>query len=248
MEEERQKLIDLLDSAKRASLRPILEKVQNNQSLAPHELKLLNEFESQLKAEPPEVLGDQEFKNLLEVSTYLDREGWKLSRSTLYKHSKEGRLKPDHEGGYSLKAVRKYAASFLMRKSDRQKMADEELQRKKTKAEIQLRQEQARLAQFKRMIEEGKYIEKDQLYLELASRAAVLDTGIKAVVQVRAEEWVAACTGDHGKIAEFTRSVLADMEDLVNNFSTTRQFHVVCKGEEAEGRRLKAETRSQEGE
>jgi hypothetical protein len=232
LDDEKQKLLDLIDTAKRATLRPILEKVQNKQALASHELKLLNEFEAELKAPAAEIQGEQDFKNLNEVAQYLDREGWKVSRSTFYKHAKEGRIKGAADGTYALKAVQKYAAAFLMKRSDHQKMADEELQRKKTKAEIRRIEEQVKREQFKRMVEEGKYIPKDQLYLELAARAAVLDTGIRALIQLRCEEWISAVRGDHELTATLARVMISDFEDLVNAFATTRQFQVMFMEED----------------
>lgn len=193
--------------------------------------------------------GEREFKNLHEVSGWLDEQGWKVARATLYKHAKDGRLRPNENGVFLEKQVEKYAIQWLRKKTDAEKVKAEKLAEEERKEKIRYQTVLRKKEEMKYSILGGKYILRDQLYLELASRAAVLDTGIKAVVQVRAEEWVAACGGDQSRIAEFIRSVLSDMEDLVNSFSTTRQFQVVFKGEEqqAEDRMLKEEVEEETG-
>ena len=56
-----------------------------------------------------------EFNNALEISAYLESEGWKVSKSTVYKHIREAKLRPDIEKKrYSLKAVLRYARAFLV--------------------------------------------------------------------------------------------------------------------------------------
>jgi hypothetical protein len=175
--------------------------------------------------------GEREFKNLLEVSEHLEKEGWKVSRSTLYKHAKDGRLHPDANGVFPAKAVEKYAIQWLHRKSDSEKVRAEKLAEEERREKIKYQAALRKQMELKLAILEGKYIQKDQLYLELAARAAVLDTGIKALVQLRADHWLATAQGNQGAIAEFMRALLADFDDLVNSFSTTKQFQVMFRND-----------------
>ena len=56
------------------------------------------------------------FKNILEVATYLAAAGLKVSKSTLYRHRSEGRIRADEDGSFTREAVRKYTKTFLKRK------------------------------------------------------------------------------------------------------------------------------------
>jgi len=173
-----------------------------------------------------------EFKNLLEVSEWLDREGWKVARSTLYAHAKDGRLRPDEHGTFSAGAVEKYAIQWLHKKSDSEKVKAEKLAEDERKEKIRYQVALRKKMELQLAVLEGKFVPKDQMYLELAARAAVLDTGIRAQVQLRADSWLAAGEGKQDRIAEFTRAILQDMEDLINSFSTTKQFQVMFRIDE----------------
>jgi hypothetical protein len=174
---------------------------------------------------------EREFKNRKEVAAFLKKEGWKVSQSTFYEHSKIGMIWPDVEKKrYSLKAVLKYAKTHLVPMGTMQKKKDEDLQRKKIEAEIEWKQEQARREKIKRQKEEGELIERDRIYLELASRAAVLEAGLKGMIQIRAGEFVALVGGDEQKAAELVREITAEVDLVMNEFATMKEFEVVFKG------------------
>jgi hypothetical protein len=175
---------------------------------------------------------DQEFRGIIEVTEWLDGQGWKISKSALHRHMKAGRLRPDERGVFPQKAVEKYAIGWLKKRSDAEKVSSEKLAEQERKERIGYQSALRKKMEMQLSILDGKFIPRDQLYLELAARAAVLDMGIKALVQLRAEEWIQAGGGSHEKIAEFTRLMLADFDELVNSFSTTKQFQVMFKGVE----------------
>lgn len=192
--------------------------------------------------------GEREFKNLLEVSEWLDLQGWKLSRSTLYKHAKDGRLRPDQRGLYPQKAIEKYAIQWLKKKTDVEHVKLEKLAEEERKERIGYQSALRKKMEMQLAVLDGKFIPREQMDFELVARAGVLDAGIKALVQLRAEEWIRAAGGSHQKIAEFTRLVLADFDDLVNGFSTTKQFQVMFKEEGTEGQRDKGTEQKEDEE
>ena len=66
-----------------------------------------------------------EFKNIREVAKYLRSKGWKVSQSTVYKHSNEGRINTDKDGVYTLKAVENYASKHLKLAKTRKREKDQ---------------------------------------------------------------------------------------------------------------------------
>jgi len=53
------------------------------------------------------------FKTLPDVLAYLKFAGWKITRPSLYRHGKQGKLLPEKSGTYSQKKVDRYALTFL---------------------------------------------------------------------------------------------------------------------------------------
>ncbi len=169
---------------------------------------------------------ESEFKNLREVAAFLVSEGWQVSERTVYNHGKEGRIRPNAEGLYTIKAVNKYAAVHLERKETGLKLGDEELQKKKTMAEIAYRTEQAKLAQIKRMAEEGRYIPREDAELKMAQMMALVETGMRQMEQARAAGYISLVGGDENKLADLIRALNEDHDELLNECATSREFEV----------------------
>jgi hypothetical protein len=53
------------------------------------------------------------FDNLFGVLAYLQHAGWKIKKSNIYQHRKEGKIVPDADGTFTSAAVEKYARTFL---------------------------------------------------------------------------------------------------------------------------------------
>jgi hypothetical protein len=65
--------------------------------------------------------------------------------------------------------------------------------------------------------------------LELTGRAAVLDSGLKYLVQSRAHEWVRLVDGDTGKITDLIEAVGNDLDQLLNGFARTDNLQLILK-------------------
>lgn len=77
------------------------------------------------------------------------------------------------------------------------------------------------------MVEEGKYILRDQFELELAARAAVLEAGLKYAIQAKAGEWIDEVKGDHERTGDLIRIATDALNVALNEFATMKEFHVV---------------------
>ena len=238
MADDQEKLLELIGVAKRAGLKSIFEKVQQKKSLTLQEMKLLEQYETEIRAKKEE--GDQapaaaaawdgvtELKNALEVAEYLKASGWKVSKSSVYGHVKQGKLRPDPKTGtFEVKNVDRYAASYLVREAVREKDKAEDLQQKKLKWEIARLEEQTRREQLKRMTEEGKLIPRDQVELELAARAAILDTMRRNSIISRASERVALVGGDPGKIQDLIQYEMDIHAEEMTQFASTKEYQVL---------------------
>ncbi|MBN2061690.1 MAG: hypothetical protein JW882_14865 [Deltaproteobacteria bacterium] len=155
-------LLNVLGTAKKVQLRQALEDLREGKELSSSQLRLIEDYEAELKQskenEEESSAPDRVFANLTHVYKYLDENGWKVSQATVYKHAREGRIKPDHRHKYTLKDVRFYAESFLHKKDTTQSLKDEELQRNKLKEEIRLKKIQNEREFLKLMHEKKLYI------------------------------------------------------------------------------------------
>jgi predicted metalloprotease with PDZ domain len=101
---------------------------------------------------------DYLFYNLADVLRYLQHQGFKLSRPSLYRHNKEGKIIPDATGKYSQKVVDRYAMTFLKMAATGRRKHDGSrfLQSEKMELEIKTLEEDLALKRLKRMAEEGQ--------------------------------------------------------------------------------------------
>ena len=174
------------------------------------------------------------FATKLDVLGYLEKEGWKVSKSKLYADCSNGKLLPNKSGEYEIKAVDAYAQDFLKRKETGKKV-DEELadrQRVKIDAEIRKTTAQAAKAEHDLDVAQKKYIPREDVELELAGRAAALDSGLKYMAQSCANEWVRLVGGDTGKIADLIEAMGNDLDQVLNEFSRTDNFQMIIKANE----------------
>jgi hypothetical protein len=174
----------------------------------------------------------ESFANVLEVLEHLQEDGWKISKPTLYRHVKDAKLQPAADGSFTRKAVQAYARTHLQLKGTRQKQKEGDLQRKKTELEIDFKKEQLKRERFKREIEEGKYIPREDMDLELAARATVQDHEWTRVFQSRASEICELVEGKTEHVAELIRFLLEIKDEIMNEFASTRQWYVLFEAEE----------------
>ena len=166
-----------------------------------------------------------EFKNIRAVAAWLKKDGWAIGQTQLYTHNKEGKLRPDlPEGGFSLHAVQKYAATHLTKAKTRLKLKDEDLQRRKVLSEIERNEEDTKRARVKRLAEEGRYVLMEEMWRILASRVVTMDTMRRASIMTHASEVVALVGGDSGRIPDLIAFELKQHEEEMNVFSSTDEF------------------------
>ncbi|MBA7559396.1 hypothetical protein ES708_01010 [subsurface metagenome] len=175
------------------------------------------------------------FKNRLVVTKWLQEDGWKVSKSTVYNRIGKSKLLPRENGLFHLKDVEKYARVFLKRAGTGKRIQDEqdELQRRKTWLEVDKLEVEITRARQKQEVEEGSYIPRDQLEIELASRAAVLDAGIAHFFQSEAGAWINLVGGDQRKLPELISVLMAAKDGFMNQYARAKEF-VVEIGEEGE--------------
>lgn len=188
--------------------------------------------------------------NIAAVLEYLRAGDWRVTKTSLYRHQKEGKIAPRRDGLYALRDVDRYARTWLKQKSTGKKIAEraEELQAKKLALEISNLEEDNKRKRFINDREAGLYVPKELMEIELAGRAGVLDAGLKHWVQSRAAEWIRTAGGDTGKVGDLIVLMTRDLDDHINSYASSIAYQVVIDVEEDEADSAEHEPAEEEGD
>jgi hypothetical protein len=195
----------------------------------------LAKFVAQLsEASADKMDEDKALPNLAAALDYLKASDWSVTRTSLYRHHKEGKLAPRSDGQYALRDIEKYARTWLKQKSTGKRISEklEELQRRKLELELSnldLENKRKTLAYGKDL---DKYVPKELMEIELATRAGILDAGLKHWVQSRAAEWIRAGGGDTKKVGDVINLMSRDLEEHINSYARLSEYQVIIDAEE----------------
>ncbi len=168
-------------------------------------------------------------KNIPEVVTYLKDAGWKVTKSTVYRHRDQGRIGPQPNGLYLMVDVERYAHDFLKRADvsggSRSKVVQVE-QREKKAAEARKVSAQADHWEIKTKILRGEYVERAVFERALARRAAVFKSDIENFIRNYAGEMIALVGGDATRAPDLIESWLEKSEQWLARYAEEREFEL----------------------
>ena len=185
----------------------------------------MKKFEAQIIGEE----NNDRFETVADVLEYLETSGWKVTKTSLYRHQKEGKIQPVDDGTYRQKDVDKYAKAWLRQKSTGKRVNEktDELQRKKLEIELKNLEIDHNRKALAYENEQKKLIPREQMDLELAARAGILEAGLKHWVQSRAAEWIRAVAGDMKKVGDLVNLMNHDLDEHINSYASQIEYQVV---------------------
>lgn len=160
------------------------------------------------------------FKNVKAVLEYLQDQGFQVTKSTVYRHAKDGKLVASADGTFSESAVTGYAATFLARPAD----ADgdggvEDVAVEKAKADARRSKAMAKLAEERARRESGRYVPKEDFDRALAQRAMLFKMDLKNFAHAGAPEICAVVDGDHTLVPDLILLLLRKFEDFLDRYA-----------------------------
>jgi len=184
-------------------------------------LKALKKAETELSAfrSARESSGEQTFESLMDVVTFLDVEGWKISKSSAYEHKDAGKIRSNTSGKYSLSIVQEYARQHLQRKDGSVDPEATGLQTRKLEEEIRRISSDANMRDLKYRKEQGELIPREHVEVELAARAGDLKTHLDASVRSAATRIIKLVSGDIQKVPELISFMLGFNRKVLDNYS-----------------------------
>ena len=180
---------------------------------------------------------ERPFPTIADVLEHLKEKGWSVTKTSLYRHHKEGKFLPQRDGSYARKDIDKYARTWLKQKSTGKKIREKidylqeiNLQYDRDLKELKIRRE--KIATLK---DEGLYIPKELMEVELAARAGILNAGLKHWIQSRAADWIRAGGGDTKHAGELINLMSRDLDEHINSYASALEYELVVDAEEEAG-------------
>ena len=176
---------------------------------------------------------NQKIETVADVLDYL-APGWKVTKTSLYRHQKEGKFLPQADGTFLQKDIDKYARTWLKQKSTGKRISEkvDELQRKKLERELQNLDLEYERKKFGFEKDQEKYIPKAMMEIELAARAGILDAGLKHWIQSRAADWIRTVAGDTKRVGELINLMNRDLDEHINSYAASTEYQVIIDAEE----------------
>lgn len=170
------------------------------------------------------------FTSLLQVKDYLIEQGYKVSKSKIYRDAENGKITADTDGAgnksVTALAAWEYAEKHL-EKVGANKGDLKNLQAQKLMNAIKIQEVDHQRKVFEMEKERGKYIPRAEFESELAARAAVLESGFRHLFNTRVREWIALVNGKPDRTAEFLAALNQALDEQLNTYATTRVFQVI---------------------
>jgi hypothetical protein len=169
---------------------------------------------------------EKSFPNIPAVVDHLSAQGWKVKKSAVYNHKREGKISPQSDGSFRLTDVERYAETYLKRKDGSESGKLDKLQRDKLVAEIEKTKAQTEHWVNRARASSNAFIPKERHERDLARRAAVFRSDLETCARSEASDIVSLVSGDAGKIPELVGWLLGRFDGFLANYSVEREFTV----------------------
>ena len=166
------------------------------------------------------------FNSLLEVCAHLEKAGFKISKSKIYRDRDKGLIRVQPDGTVAEPEVRAYAAILERINANLDDMDNG--QAEKAYLEREKLREQVEKLRFSREKDQGKFVLKEELDLKMVGILTVLDTNFRHMLDMAMGDICHMLGGDIRKLntaKDFAEQKLDEMMDqLAHTDSFTIQF------------------------
>lgn len=167
------------------------------------------------------------FGKVKDVLIYLTDQGRKISQAQLYKDLRLGFLRRQKDGSFSRRDVDQYASSLkLVAMPEKEADAMSDLARQELEEKVAKTREQRLAISFDRKVKEGRYILREDVSLELASRATALDVGLRSVIRLYAPDYIRMVGGNPTKAEELITAFEKNLDAALTEYSRPLDFKV----------------------
>lgn len=171
---------------------------------------------------------DDRFPHKLAAWEYLRDSGWQIGRSQFYEHCKQGRL-PRKDGHYLRDDVDRYAKLHCKLEATGEKVNDTLSRMAEEKATTELEREKVRLDRERHelAVKRGEVVDRDEVEQMIVGRAVAMLAHLKAMVQMKAGDWIALVEGNQARARDLIETVQSGIEEHLAVFARDIEFEVI---------------------
>lgn len=178
----------------------------------------------------------ENFKKVADILAHLKAQGRKISQPQLYKDIKLGYLNRQKDASFKKSDVERYAQTLkALGLPEKEATELSDIARKREEETFAKIREQRLTIAFDRSVKQGKYIKREDVLLELASRAAVLSVGLRSVFRLYAPDLIALVGGDTNKVEVMLAHFEKNLDAALHEYSRPVDFKVGYVPDEAIG-------------
>lgn len=162
------------------------------------------------------------FPNALRVLEWLQNEGYKVKKSSIYRHIQEGRLRRQRDATFILRDVRRYARHYLRQGALGNPQSSnrlDNLQEKRIVAETRRLEAQANMSEIKAKVIDGMYVDRFSFERALALRASTFKNDIQSWIRADAGNIVNVCGGSPEKTPDLVEFMLNSLEKFLGRYA-----------------------------
>ena len=169
-------------------------------------------------------------KSRLAAVGWLQRQGYKVNKTKLYSDCKKGLLRVQDDGSILVRDLVEYISRANLNQLSNETRPTQELdelslQERSSKAEREYWQSRREKLRYEREI--GRYIPREDVELELASRAALFERILRRRIRERAIDWIELVGGDTKKNQELIADMFKELDAALNEYANTDHFQVL---------------------
>lgn len=166
------------------------------------------------------LVEDRVFSTVLAVVDYLVKEGgFRVSKTKVYDDNNADLIKKQADGTFRLQDVDDYARDFLKPPDGSRSGARGTLQEEKLRGEIERVQTDVETKKLKLQTSRGEVIPRDQVEIELGSRATFLRSDLKNVGRAGVMEIIKKVKGDPQKAAAFVSWWIVVVDEIMDRYA-----------------------------
>lgn len=169
--------------------------------------------------------GNKTFPDVKAVLAYLQNAGRKIKQAKLYQDMRKGFLRRQPDMSFKQRDVDAYASTLpIISMPEAKTEGVIDLAEEKLKEEVGKLREQKQSIAFDRQIKAGKYIKREEVALELASRAAALALNLRSVFRLNVVDYIRMVGGDVDKAEQLAQEFENNLDMALNEYSKPMEF------------------------
>ena len=188
--------------------------------------KALKAKADELAARYFDAPGTRVLADRLEAWRYLESEGYKVSRQTVYNAAKKGKLAVQADGSITESDALAYAAKYLKKVAGKNGKPDK-LAEERAAEELALIRTKRERMDFEFAKDRGLYILKSDVRAEIAIKIAALDAYIRHFFRTYLADWIHRVGGNPQKAAMLQELINTELDQAFNEFGRMEDIDVV---------------------